>query len=138
MLLNEIKNIKSTKKELRSFGITVGIVFGVLAFALWWQGKANFIYFAAISIVLVVLGLIFSAVLKPIQKIWMGFALIIGYFMTRVILSVLFYLILTPLSLISRIRGKDFLNLKIDKNAASYWIKRDELSFNKESYEKQF
>ena len=138
MLLDEIKNIKSTKKELRSFGITVGIVFGILAFALWWQGKANFIYFADISAILIIFGLVIPIVLKPIQKIWMGFALVIGYFMTRVILSVLFYLILTPLSLISRIRGKDFLNLKIDKNVASYWIKRDELSFNKESYEKQF
>ncbi|MBI1858740.1 MAG: hypothetical protein HYR97_06490 [Candidatus Melainabacteria bacterium] len=138
MLLNEIKNIKSTNKELRSFGVTVGIVFSILAFALWWQGKANFIYFAEVSIILVTLGLIFPAVLKPIQKIWMGFAHIIGYFMTRIILSVLFYLILTPLSLISRITGQEFLDLKIDKNTASYWIKKTELDLNEDRYEKQF
>ena len=78
------------------------------------------------------------AFLKPIHKIWMGFALILGSIMTRVILSVLFYLVITPISLISRLSGKDFLDLKIDKSIVSYWIQREKIIFEKANYEKQF
>ena len=138
MLINEIKNIKSTKKELREFGLVVGTVFGILGALFWWRGKHIYPYLLFISVFLVFFGLALPAVLKPIQKIWMGIALIIGYFMTRIILGVLFYLVITPLGIVCRVLNQDLFNLKIDKTKNSYWQYRDISEFNKERYEKQF
>ena len=67
----------------------------------------------------------------------MIFAVIIGAIMTRIILTILFFLVMTPIGLFTRLIGRDFLNLKIT-NQSSYWnsrVKKDELNQN---YEKQF
>ena len=67
-------------------------------------------------------GLIIPVLLKPIQKVWMTLAILMGWLMTRVILTVTFYVIFTPIGLISRIFGKDFLNTKRKKEAEmSFW-----------------
>ena len=138
MLIDEIKNIKSTKKELREFGLLVGIVFGILGALLWWKEKDIYPYLLFISIFLMVFGLALPAALKPIQKVWMSIALVIGYFMTRIILGVLFYLIITPFGIINRVLNKNFFDLAIDKTKNSYWKYRDVKEFTKERYEKQF
>lgn len=138
MLIEEIKNIKSTKKELREFGLVVGAVLGVLGALLWWKSKDVYPYLLVASIFLVFFGLALPAVLKPLQKIWMTIALIIGYLMTRIILGVLFYLVITPLGITSRVLNKDFFDLTIDKTSGSYWQYRNIQEFNKERYEKQF
>lgn len=78
------------------------------------------------------------SVLKPLQKAWMTLAVILGWIMTRVILSILFYLVFTAIGGISRLLGKQFLDLKIDPSINSYWIKREPKTFNKSGYEKQF
>lgn len=138
MLLEEIKNIKSTKKDLRDFGLVVGIFFVILGALFWWKGKPFYPYFLEIGTFLIFFGLAFPVVLKPIQKVWMTVALLIGSVMTRVILLVLFYLVITPIGIISRLFGNKFLDLKIDKSANSYWIKRPQESYDKERYEKQY
>ncbi|OGI06168.1 MAG: hypothetical protein A3I68_02680 [Candidatus Melainabacteria bacterium RIFCSPLOWO2_02_FULL_35_15] len=137
-LLSEIKNIKSTKKELREFGITLAVVFGLLTALFWWKHKPSFICLLLASIFFGFFGLIFPVILKPIQKVWMAFALIIGSIMTKVILSVLFYFVITPIGIICRVSGKDILDLRIDKNKKSYWVKREKSIINKSSYEKQY
>ena len=138
MLLSEIKNIKSGKAELRKFGITLGIVFGLLGGLFLWRDKPCYFYLFLLSVFFLFFGLVLPAFLKPIHKIWMGLALVLGSIMTRVILSVLFYLVITPLGLISRLSGKDFLDLKFNKSASSYWIQRKKVIFEKANYEKQF
>ena len=138
MLIEEINNIKSTKKELREFGITVGAVIGLLGAILWWRGKEPCSYFLSLSAFLLILGLLFPIVLKPIQKIWMTIALIINWIMTRVILCFLFYLVVTPIGLLNKALGRNMLDLKFNKDAHSYWVLRNGEHFNKENYEKQF
>ena len=138
MIIEEIKNIKSTNKELREFGIVVGIAFSLLGGMLWWKGRDNFAIFFIISTALIILGLVCPAVLKPIQKIWMTFAIIIGFVMTRVILFVLFFVIITPIGVLSRLTGKDSLELNFSKKKESYWVRREKTLFSKENYEKQF
>ncbi len=83
-------------------------------------------------------GLVLPTALTPIYKGWMGLATIMGWFMTRVILGVLFYLVITPVGLISKIMGKDFLDLKINRAQKSYWKRREPKAFEKESCENQF
>ncbi len=138
MLLEEIKKIKSEKKDLRNFGITFGIILGLLGGLLWWKGKDSATVFMILSCAFFFLGFVLPGVLKPLQKTWMAFAVVLGFFMTKVILSILFYLAFTTIGLGGRLMGKKFLDLKMDKSEKSYWIKRKSRSFNKQDYEKQF
>ncbi len=83
-------------------------------------------------------GLAAPIILWPLQKIWMMVAVILGWVMTRIILSILFYLVITPISLLGRLFGKRFLDLKIDRSATSYWIKRENKPTEPADFEKQF
>jgi hypothetical protein len=138
MLLEEIKNIKSEKKDLRNFGITFGVVFGILAGALWWKEKDTYSIFIVLSLSFFFLGFVLPALLKPLQKAWMAFAVVMGFFMTNVILSILFYIVFTFTRVVSRLFGKQFLDLKMDKSRKSYWRFRESTPFNKSNYERQF
>jgi hypothetical protein len=126
------------RRKLRNFGLTVGIAFGVLAGLLFWREKAHYVYFAVISAAFLGLGLLVPTVLKPVEKVWMTAAGAMGWFMTRVILTVLFFVVFTPIGLIGRMFGKDFLSLKLDGSATTYWIYREARDLTKEDYEKQF
>ena len=140
MLLEEIKNIKSEKRDLRNFGITIGIALGILGGLLWWRGRDTYSYFLIFSAAFILFGLVMPALLKPLQKAWMTLAVIMGWFMTRLILAVLFYLVFTPIGILSKLFGNKFLDLKVEKSNKSYWIykEKETLPFNKSKYEKQF
>jgi hypothetical protein len=68
----------------------------------------------------------------------MTLAILIGWFMTRIILSILFYLVLTPTRLLARLFGKQFLDLKMDNSKKSYWNYRESKELKKSEYERQF
>ena len=87
---------------------------------------------------LILSGLTRPALLKPVQKVWMSFAVVMGWFMTRVILAVLFFLVVTPIGVIFKVLGKDIIGVKIDKEAESYWAEKGNVNKDKSSYEKQF
>ena len=139
-MIEEIKNIKSEKNNLRKFGIIVGTVLLIIAGLLFWKEKELFQLFLVIviGIVLFVAGIATPFTLKPIYWVWMTFATILGWLMTRVILSLLFYVILTPIGLIARLFGKQFLGLKMDHSKQSYWNMRTVEASNTQNYEKQF
>ncbi len=138
MLLEEIKNIKSGKRDLRNFGIVIGIALAILGGLLWWKGRDTYSIFIILSLVFIFFGLILPSALKPLQKAWMTLAVIMGWFMTRVILCILFYFIFTPIGLIARLSGKQFLDLKWGKSEDTSWIKRKHKELNKSDYERQF
>ena len=138
MLIEEIKHIKESKKDLRKFGLTVGIVLLMISVILFMLDKSSYVYFGIIGGVLVLAGILFPAVLKPANKVWMTLALILGWFMSRVILTILFYLVLTPIGFIAKIFGKRFLSLKIDAEKKSYWETREVGSPNITEYDRQF
>ena len=137
-LIEEIKNIKSSKKDLRKFGITVGSVLVVLAIVFYFLDRSYFIYFGAAGLVLIIMGFISPVILKPLNKVWMGLAVVLGWLSSRIILIVVFYLVLTPISLIAKISGKKFLDLKYKSEKDSYWIKREIIKPDRSSYEKQY
>ena len=136
-MIEELNSIKSTKKDLKSFGFTIGFILIIMGGFLLYKEKELFIYFLSIGSIFIGLGLIAPVALKPIYKIWMIFAVIIGWIMTRVILSVLFFSIITIIGIFTRLLGKDFLSLKTD-NRESYWnIRNSEQELNQD-FEKQF
>ena len=137
-MIEEIKNIRSEKSDLRKFGITFGLILLIIAGFLFWKENELFQITLTVGVVLCMLGITLTVVLKPIYWMWMIFATILGWIMTRVILSVLFYAILTPIGLILRLFGKQFLELKWDKTDITYWNYRPKNLFVAEKYEKQF
>jgi hypothetical protein len=138
MLKEEFKHIKETKKELRKFGLTVGSVLAAIAILLLYFEKPSAIYFAVIGGLLILFGALFPQLLKPLNKIWMSLAIILGFIMSRVILTVLFYLVLTPIAILAKIVGKKFMVLKYDKSAETYWEKRTNIHKKQIDYERQF
>ena len=138
MLKEEFKHIKETKKELRKFGLTVGSVLAAIAILLLYFEKPSAIYFAVIGGLLILFGALFPQLLKPLNRIWMSLAIVLGFIMSRVILTVLFYLVLTPIAILAKIVGKKFMVLKYDKSAETYWEKRTNIHKKQIDYERQF
>ncbi len=108
----------------RSFGLLFFIVFLIIGL---WPLKndleLNYI-FIGISIIFLILGLLNSKVLTPLNKIWVKFGELLGKIIAPLVMALVYFFILTPISLIMRIFGKDILNLKSSEES-SYWIKRE-------------
>ena len=108
----------------RSFGLLFFIVFLIIGL---WPLKndleLNYI-FIGISIIFLILGLLNSKVLTPLNKIWVKFGELLGRIIAPIVMALVYFFILTPISLIMRIFGKDLLNLKSSEES-SYWIKRE-------------
>ena len=112
------------KSSNRSFGILFFLVF--LGFGLWPLTKemSPNIYLIIISVVFLVLGLLNSKLLSPLNEIWIKFGEILGRVIAPLIMALVYFFILTPISLLVRAFGKDLLGLKYSKQQNSYWIKR--------------
>ena len=137
-MIEEIKNINSEKSDLRKFGITIGVILLIVAGFLYWKEKESFQILITLGVVLCVFGIAKPVVLKPIYWIWMIVATILGWIMTNLILSLLFYIVITPIGLILQFFGKKFLELRMNKSKESYWNYRKIKQLNMEDYEKQF
>ena len=137
-MIEEIRNINNTKDDFRKFGITIGIFLLIVASFLFWKGKETFEILLVSGLALSILGFTAPTILKPIYWAWMTFATILGWIMTRVILSLLFYIVITPIGVLSRLFGKNFLDLKWDKSKETYWNFRPKEQRKNEDYENQF
>ena len=137
-MLEEIKNIQSNKGDLRKFSILIGFIFFIIGCFLFFKEQASFKFFFTIGITLFFTGITIPVVLKPIYWMWMVFATILGWFMTRLILSILYYIVITPIGLILKLFGKEILDLKISNHETSYWNLRDSSKEKIQDYEKQF
>ena len=114
-----------SKKNNRGFGFLFFIVF--LVFGLWPiidNGKINF-FLISISFLFLILGLLNSKILTPLNKGWIKFGEALGIIIAPIVMCLVYFVILTPISLIVRIFGKDLLKLKSAKKIESYWIKRN-------------
>jgi len=137
-MFEEIKNIKSEKSNFRNFGITVGIILLIISGFLYWKEKESVQIFLTIGITFLLTAVAIPVILKPVYWIWMIFAVILGWFMTHVILSLLFYVVFTSIGLTLRFFGKQFLELRWDKSKDSYWNYKIKKQYKKTDYERQF
>ncbi len=138
MLKEELKHIDKSDEAVKKTGITVGVVLILISLFLWYLGKTSFIYFSIIGGLFVILAFIAIPILRPFHKIWMMLALLMGFVMSRVILTLLYYLVLTPIGLVAKLVGKKFMPLGFDKNASTYWEKRDLAAKQQIDYDRQF
>ena len=135
---DDIKELKTDAKTLRKFGFVVGGVFVLLGGLFFLRHKAHWPYFVWPGAALIVLGAIFPRALKWIYLAWMTLAVLLGFIASHVLLAVFFYLVIFPIGLLARLVGKDFLSLKLDRGAKSYWLKRSDAPKSAADYEKQF
>ena len=122
----DIKNLDTSVKSLRNFGLTVGLVFIALAALLYWRQIWSdiLIFFAGFGALLVLSGTIYAKILKPVYLLWMGIAMVIGWFVSRIILTLLFYVVITPIGLLARVMRKEFLDKQYKNKKETYWIKK--------------
>jgi hypothetical protein len=125
-------------RELRRFACTVGAGLAIIGALSRYRGH---IYpptvLWIIAAVLLLLGLVRPSSLAAVQKSWLGLANILGWINTRVILSLLFYFVLTPLSLIMRF-FRDPLDRRLHETRNSYWLSKKSQRFDPKNYERQF
>ena len=138
MIKDDIKNIKDSEKDLRKFGYTIGVILVLIASYLFWKQKPSFLYLFPVGLFLLLAGWLVPIILRPLNKGWMVFSVLLGWVMTRVILSVLYYIVITPIGIIAKISGKKFLELKIEKGKETYWERRKKTGITREEYERQF
>ena len=108
----------------RSFGLLFFLVFLILGL---WPLKNSLdpnLYLISISSVFLILGLTNSKILSPLNKLWIKFGEILGMIIAPLVMALVYFIVLTPISLIVRIFGKDLLGLKFLKQKDSYWINR--------------
>ena len=117
-----MENVKISSN--RSFGIVFFIVFLIIAIYPLINNADLRIWSLVISIIFLILGLINSKFLTPLNKLWFKFGLLLGRLISPIIMGIIFFFVVTPIGLILRIFGKDVLNLK-KNNAKSYWIKKN-------------
>ena len=109
----------------RNFGLVFFIVFLIVStWPLTYEEPVR-IWSVIISLVFLILGLMNSKLLAPLNKLWFKFGMILGIIVSPVIMCVIFFLVITPIGLIMKAMGKDVLNLKFDKRKKTYWIKRN-------------
>ena len=105
----------------RSFGIVFFIVFLLIALYPLLKGNDLRIWSLLISFIFLALGLINSKILTPLNKLWFKFGLLLGRFISPLIMGIIFFLVVTPIGIIMRLLKKDLLNLKYNKKE-TYWI----------------
>ena len=114
-----------TKSELRKFGLTIGIAFAVLGGLLFWRDKSFWIYLEFVAAAFILGGLFLPQVLRPVEHIWMKAARVMGIVMTNVILTLAYFLVVSPMALIMKLFGRDPMSRTFDRSASSYWIPVD-------------
>ena len=105
----------------RSFGVVFFIVFLLIAFYPLLKGNDLRIWSLVISFIFLILGLINSKILTPLNRLWFKFGLLLGRFISPLIMGIIFFVVVTPIGIIMRLLKKDLLNLKYNKKE-TYWI----------------
>lgn len=137
-LRQQINDLKTDTPNLRKFGVLVGGVAVLIGLVLLLRHKTNYPYLFWPGAILIAFGAVWPRALKYPYIAWMAMAFALGFVMSQVILTLFFFLLVTPIGLIARLFGKDFLNRKIDLQATTYWIPREAKAKTPGSYEQQF
>ena len=116
-------NYDKNKSSNKSFGIVFFLVFLLIGVYPLINDDSIRIWSLIISLIFLILGLINSNILTPLNQIWFKFGILLGKIISPIIMGIIFFLVVTPTGLIMRILRKDLLNLKFN-NSKSYWIEK--------------
>lgn len=125
-MLDEIRSIDVSSRAVRGFGFLMGTI-GLIV-AVWitwksgWEPTRAALLTAVSGAAVAALGLVLPALLRPVYRLWMMLAVVLGFVMTRVILTIVYYAVVTPIGLAMRAFGRDPLAKRPDPTVDSYWI----------------
>ena len=109
----------------KSFGIVFFVFFLILSlYPLLNKEKLNLL-FLIFSLTFLILGILNSNILTPLNKVWFKFGIILGKIISPIIMGIIFFLVVTPIGLLMKILGKDLLKLKYNKKDNTYWIEKN-------------
>ena len=108
----------------KSFGIVFFVVFLLISLYPLLNNESIRVWSLVISIIFLILGILDSKILSPLNKIWFKFGIFLGKIISPIIMGVIFFLVVTPIGLLMRLLGKDLINLKYNNNK-SYWIEKN-------------
>ncbi|MGQ0675767.1 MAG: SxtJ family membrane protein [Rhodospirillales bacterium] len=109
----------------RAFGFVFGGFFALLTLLNLWRGWSGWGWaFAGLALAFAAAALFAPGVLAPFNRLWLKLGLVLHKAVTPIVMAMLFYLVITPMGVAMRLMGKDFLRLKRDPEAKSYWIER--------------
>lgn len=129
---------QKTIEEAKKFGRVMAWCFVGLAAFFFWRHKGIAPYLLLLGILFQVLAWFLPVLLVPVEKVWMKIGHALGWFNTRVLLTLAFYLIFTPIGWILQLIGKDLLDEKIEKKRKSYWKIWERKDINPSDYERLF
>ncbi len=109
-------------QRLRKFGIVMAVAFAAIGSLLLWRARATGPYLLYVAAAFLVVGLVVPRVLAPIERLWMALARVLQVIVTTLILTLTFYVVMTPLGFLMRLSGKDLLGMRRDPDAESYWV----------------
>ena len=118
-----MKNNKIKIGSNKSFGIVFFTVFLIIAIWPLLNGYEIRYWSLIISIVFLLLGILNSKILTPLNKIWFKIGILLGNVISPIVMSIIFFLVVTPTSLIMKLFGKDILGIKKNRSK-SYWIEK--------------
>ncbi len=126
------KEIKISSNK--SFGIVFSIFFLLISVYLLLNNDPNYYWSLFVSFIFLVLGLMNSKILSPLNLLWFKFGLLLGKIVSPFVMGIIFFVVVTPISILLKIFGKDVLNLKFNNNK-TYWIEKNG---TKSNMKKQF
>ena len=139
-IIIDIQTLDTSNKEIRKFGLVIAFALGAIGIFVYFMSGSFDVpqWLWVIGLLFLIFGFIFPSILGPVYRIWMFIAYFIGGIVSRIILTILFYLVITPTGLILKLFGKDVLDKKFEKNRESYWVKKDLTGITKDQYKKMY
>jgi uncharacterized membrane protein len=134
---DEYQKLDRSPRALRRFGLTVGSVILALGCVLLWRQRSAGWPLISIGAVLVLFACLAPLMLKWVHGPWMIGALALGWIVTRVLLTIVFFLVVTPIGLLQRLFGKRAIEVAFNADRATFWESRTARPPS-EDYEKQF
>ena len=129
---------EATGPSNRKFGLTMAVIFGLLAVWTLYRWSPWAALWGALSALMVALALWQPDALAGLNKVWLRFGLLLHRIVNPIVMAFLFYVTILPIGLLLRLFGKDVLRLKWDRSAGSYWLKRSDQRPLPESMRQQF
>lgn len=137
-LKEELRALAPTPADLRKFALVFGGALAILGSLAWYRDSAVAPYLLVPAALVVLLGLLAPKLLRGLFYAWMAIGLVLGTVVTAIILSLVFFLTLTPIALVMRLLGKDPLNRRLEPEAQSYWIPKQYEPRHRDRFRKYF
>ncbi|MEP3196750.1 MAG: SxtJ family membrane protein [Lentilitoribacter sp.] len=123
----------------RSFGFLFSFIFLALALYLFYNNYLKLtLILMILSVVFLVISLVKAQLLHPMNKAWMALGLALGLIVSPIVVCTIYFVLITPVALITKMFGRDELRIKMDRNKSSHWVDCSSVSDNFFDFKRQF